>query len=126
MIQSGVEIENIVINSYAASIATLSNDERELGVACVDMGGETCNLTIYSGNSIRYNKYLPVGSHHLTTDLSHMLNTPFPYAEEVKIKYGDLLLKAAQKRPLKVFKSLPPARMAMKAILCRSVKSKLS
>ncbi|WRC72410.1 cell division protein FtsA [Helicobacter pylori] len=99
MIQSGVEIENIVINSYAASIATLSNDERELGVACVDMGGETCNLTIYSGNSIRYNKYLPVGSHHLSTDLSHMLNTPFPYAEEVKIKYGDLSFESGEEMP---------------------------
>ncbi len=99
MIQPGVEIENIVINSYAASIATLSNDERELGVACVDMGGETCNLTIYSGNSIRYNKYLPVGSHHLSTDLSHMLNTPFPYAEEVKIKYGDLSFESGEETP---------------------------
>ncbi len=99
MIQFGVEIENIVINSYAASIATLSNDERELGVACVDMGGETCNLTIYSGNSIRYNKYLPVGSHHLSTDLSHMLNTPFPYAEEVKIKYGDLSFESSEETP---------------------------
>ncbi|GAA7717115.1 cell division protein FtsA [Helicobacter pylori] len=99
MIQSGVEIENIVINSYAASIATLSNDEKELGVACVDMGGETCNLTIYSGNSIRYNKYLPVGSHHLSTDLSHMLNTPFPYAEEVKIKYGDLSFESGEETP---------------------------
>ncbi|GAA7350494.1 cell division protein FtsA [Helicobacter pylori] len=99
MIQSGVEIENFVINSYAASIATLSNDERELGVACVDMGGETCNLTIYSGNSIRYNKYLPVGSHHLSTDLSHMLNTPFPYAEEVKIKYGDLSFESGEETP---------------------------
>ncbi|GAA7669936.1 cell division protein FtsA [Helicobacter pylori] len=99
MIQSGVEIENIVINSYAASIATLSNDEKELGVACVDMGGETCNLTIYSGNSIRYNKYLPVGSHHLSTDLSHMLNTPFPYAEEVKIKYGDLSFESSKETP---------------------------
>ncbi|WP_181227304.1 cell division protein FtsA [Helicobacter pylori] len=99
MIQSGVEIENIVINSYAASIATLSNDEKELGVACVDMGGETCNLTIYSGNSIRYNKYLPVGSHHLSTDLSHMLNTPFPYAEEVKIKYGDLSFESSEETP---------------------------
>ncbi|GAA7120330.1 cell division protein FtsA [Helicobacter pylori] len=99
MIQSGVEIENIVINSYAASIATLSNDERELGVACVDMGGETCNLTIYSGNSIRYNKYLPLGSHYLSTDLSHMLNTPFPYAEEVKIKYGDLSFESGEETP---------------------------
>ncbi|MEJ8622955.1 cell division protein FtsA [Helicobacter pylori] len=99
MIQSGVEIENIVINSYAASIATLSNDERELGVACVDMGGETCNLTIYSGNSIRYNKYLPLGSHYLSTDLSHMLNTPFPYAEELKIKYGDLSFESGEETP---------------------------
>ncbi|WP_181329023.1 cell division protein FtsA [Helicobacter pylori] len=99
MIQSGVEIENIVINSYAASIATLSNDERELGVACVDMGGETCNLTIYSGNSIRYNKYLPIGSHYLSTDLSHMLNTPFSYAEEVKIKYGDLSFESSEETP---------------------------
>ncbi|WP_104761475.1 cell division protein FtsA [Helicobacter cetorum] len=90
MIQPDVEVENMVLNSYAASIATLSNDEKEFGVACIDMGGETCNLMIYSGDSMRYNQYIPVGSHHLTTDLSHMLNTPFPHAEELKIKYGDL------------------------------------
>nr|WP_104748929.1 cell division protein FtsA [Helicobacter cetorum] len=96
VIQSGVEIENVVLNSYAASIATLSRDEKELGVACIDMGGETCNLMIYSGNSMRYDRYIPVGSHHLTSDLSHMLNTSFPHAEEIKIKYGDLSFESEE------------------------------
>ncbi|AFI06401.1 cell division protein FtsA [Helicobacter cetorum] len=96
MIQSGAEIENIVLNSYAASIATLSDDEKGLGAACVDIGGETCNLMIYSGNSMRYSHCFSAGSHHLSTDLSLMLNTPFPYAEEVKIKYGDLSFESEE------------------------------
>lgn len=88
---AGVEIENIVLNSYASSIATLNSDEKELGVALIDMGGNTSNIAIHSGNSIRYNEFLGVGSNHVTSDLSMALHTPLNVADKVKLTYGSLL-----------------------------------
>jgi cell division protein FtsA len=88
---AGVEVENIVLNSYASAIATLNEDEKELGAAVIDMGGNTSNIAIYSGNSIRYNEFLGVGSHHITSDLSMALHTPLNVADEVKLQYGSLL-----------------------------------
>ncbi len=88
---AGVEVENIVLNSYASSIATLNDDEKELGVALIDMGGNTSNIAIHSGNSIRYNEFLGVGSNHVTSDLSMALHTPLNVADSVKLSYGSLL-----------------------------------
>jgi len=88
---AGVEVENIVLNSYASSIATLNEDEKELGVALIDMGGNTSNIAIHAGNSIRYNEFLGVGSNHVTSDLSMALHTPLNVADNVKLNYGSLL-----------------------------------
>jgi len=87
---AGVAIDNIVLNSYASSISVLNEDEKELGVCVIDMGGATCNLCINTSNSIRYNDFLAVGSNNITNDLSMALHTPLSAAEEVKIKYGSL------------------------------------
>jgi len=88
---AGLEIESIVLNSYASAIATMNDDERELGVAVIDMGGQTSNLIIHTGNSIRYNDFIPVGSNHITNDLSMALHTPLQVAEKVKIEHGNLV-----------------------------------
>lgn len=87
---ANLEIDNIVLNSYASSIATLGRDEKELGVVLVDMGGATCNMAIHLGNSIRFNDFLSIGSTNVTNDLSMALHTPISTAEDVKIKYGSL------------------------------------
>ena len=87
---AGIEVENIVLNGYASSIATINYDEKELGVAVIDMGGNTTNLIIHSGNSIRYNDFLGVGSNHITNDLSTALHTPLNVADKVKLTYGSL------------------------------------
>ena len=87
---AGVEVENVILSGYASAIATLNQDEKELGVAVVDMGGNTCNIVIHSGNSIRYNDFLGVGSNHITNDLSMALHTPLNVAEKVKMNYGSL------------------------------------
>ncbi len=88
---AGIEVENVVLSAYASSIATLNEDEKELGVAVIDMGGNTSNITIHSGNSIRYNDFLGVGSNHVTSDLSMALHTPLNIADSVKLNYGSLL-----------------------------------
>ena len=88
---AGVEVENVMLNSYASAIATLNEDERELGAAVIDMGGNTSNIAIHSGNAIRYNEFLGVGSNHVTSDLSMALHTPLNIADKVKLTYGSLL-----------------------------------
>lgn len=87
---SGVEIDNIVLSGYASSIATLNEDEKELGVALVDMGGATCNLVVNSANSIIYNDFLSVGSFNITNDLSYVFRTPASAAEQLKVNYASL------------------------------------
>ena len=87
---AGVEIDSVVLNGYASAIATMNDDEKELGVVVVDIGGQTSNMIIHTGNSVRYNDFLNVGSNHITNDLSMALHTPLQIAESVKITYGDL------------------------------------
>lgn len=88
---AGVEIDGIVLSGYASAIATINEDEKELGVAVIDLGGQTSNLVIHTGNSIRYNDFLGVGSNHITNDLSMALHTPLQIAENVKIRHGNLI-----------------------------------
>jgi len=88
---AGVEIDGIVLSGYASAIATMDEDEKELGVAVIDMGGQTSNLVIHTGNSIRYNDFLGVGSNHITNDLSMALHTPLQIAENVKVRHGNLV-----------------------------------
>ena len=87
---AGVEVEAVVLSGYASAIAVLNEDEKELGAAVIDMGGHTCDTVIHSGNAIRFNDFLGVGSHHVTSDLSMALHTPLNIAENVKIRYGSL------------------------------------
>lgn len=87
---AGVKIDNIVLSGYASAIAVVNEDERELGVVVIDMGGATCDMIIHAGNSLRYNDYLGVGSNNITNDLSTALHTPLTAAEKMKIKYGSL------------------------------------
>ncbi|MFP4332561.1 MAG: cell division protein FtsA [Campylobacterales bacterium] len=87
---AGIEIKNLVLSGYASSIATINEDEKELGVAMVDLGDTSSNLAVHVGNSIKYNDFLAVGSNHITNDLSISLHTPIVAAEKTKIEYGTL------------------------------------
>jgi len=88
---AGVEIESIVLSGYASAIAVMDDDEKELGAAVIDLGGQTSNLVVHTGNSIRYSDFLAVGSNHITNDLSMALHTPLQIAENVKIRHGNLI-----------------------------------
>ncbi len=87
---AGIELEGIVLSGYASAIATMNEDEKELGVAVIDLGGQTSNLVIHAGNSIRYNDFLGVGSNHITNDLSMALHTPLQIAENIKVHHANL------------------------------------
>jgi len=88
---AGIEIDGIVLSGYASAIATMNEDDKEVGVAVIDLGGQTSSLVVHTGNSIRYNDFLGVGSNHITNDLSMALQTPLQIAENVKIYYGNLI-----------------------------------
>jgi len=88
---AGIEISKVVLSGYASSLAVISENDKERGVAVIDLGGQTSNLIVHVGNSIQYNGFLPVGSNHITNDLSIALHTPLDVAENLKIAKGSLL-----------------------------------
>jgi len=84
----GLEVNDIILEPLAASDAVLSPDEKELGVALVDIGGGTTDIAVYSEGSIKHSAVLPLGGGYLTNDIAVGLRTPVTEAEKVKIKYG--------------------------------------
>lgn len=82
-----LRVDNIVLAGYASAIACLDESEKELGCVLIDMGGAICDIVIHSGNSIRYNDCLPIGSANITNDLSLALHTPMKEAEKIKLAY---------------------------------------
>ncbi len=88
---ASIEASNIVLSGYASSISVLNEDEKELGVGVVDIGGTTTDIVVHLGHSIRYNDFIGVGSANITNDLSIALHTPISVAEKMKIKHGSLI-----------------------------------
>jgi cell division protein FtsA len=89
--QTGYEVEEIVLEPYASSLAVLDEDELDLGVALMDIGGGTSDIAVFFDGSIRFTSVLGLGGEHVTNDLSHGLRTPMDQAEEIKKKYGRAL-----------------------------------
>ncbi|MCP3981625.1 MAG: cell division protein FtsA [bacterium] len=86
--RAGIEVRDTVLEQLAGSEAVLSEDERELGVALIDIGGGTTDLAIFERGSIWHTAVLPVGGDHFTNDLAVGLRTPIPDAERLKKKHG--------------------------------------
>ncbi len=93
----GIEIKNIILSSYASSIAVLTPEEKQWGVACIDIGGEISDIMVHSGLSMAHNDYLGVGSNHITLDLAKALGAQIPTAEQIKKDYGDLIISQEHK-----------------------------
>ena len=87
-LRAGLNVSDIVLESLASAKAVLTQEERELGVALVDIGGGTTDIAILHNDSIRYTGALPLGGQNLTNDIAYGLRTPMLCAEELKIKYG--------------------------------------
>jgi cell division protein FtsA len=86
--RAGVEVRDTVLEQLAVAESALSRDEKELGVALIDMGGGTTDLAIFERGSIWHTAVLPVGGDHFTNDLAVGLRAPIPDAEKLKRKYG--------------------------------------
>ncbi|HTG81835.1 MAG TPA: cell division protein FtsA [Geobacteraceae bacterium] len=86
--RAGLDVADIVLEQLASSEAVLSPDEKELGVALVDIGGGTTDIAIFSDGAIKYTSVLSLGGNHLTNDIAVGLRTPMAEAEKIKQKYG--------------------------------------
>ncbi|MDQ3813174.1 MAG: cell division protein FtsA [Armatimonadota bacterium] len=86
--RAGLEVDALVLEPIATSEAVATPDERELGVALIDIGGGTSDIAVFQEGSIVFSAVLPVGGNHVTRDISIGLRTPFDIAERLKIERG--------------------------------------
>ncbi|MDO6562891.1 cell division protein FtsA [Amphritea sp. 1_MG-2023] len=91
----GLAVDNSVLEQLASSYSVLTDDEKELGVCMVDMGGGTTDIAIFTGGSIRHTAVIPIAGDQVTNDIAMALRTPTPHAEEIKIKYACALAQLA-------------------------------
>jgi cell division protein FtsA len=91
----GLEVEDIVLEQLASSYAVLTDDEKELGVCLVDVGGGTTDIAVFNSGAIRHTAVIPIAGDQVTNDIAISLRTPTQYAEEIKIKYACALSQLA-------------------------------
>lgn len=91
----GLEVEDIILEQLASSYSVLTDDERELGVCLVDIGGGTTDIAIFTEGAIRHTGVIPIAGDQVTNDIAMALRTPTQHAEEIKIKYACALTQLA-------------------------------
>ena len=91
----GLDVEEIILEQLASNFSVLTDDERELGVCLVDIGGGTTDIAIFVEGSIRHTGVIPIAGDQVTNDIAMALRTPTQHAEEIKIKYACALTQLA-------------------------------
>jgi cell division protein FtsA len=84
----GLEVEQLMLNALASSLAVLTEDERELGVAVVDIGAGTTDVAIFTNGAIRHTAVIPIAGDLITSDIAMALRTPTKDAEDIKVDSG--------------------------------------
>lgn len=84
----GLEVDEIILEQVASSYAVLTEDEKDLGVCLVDIGGGTTDIAIFTGGAIRHTHVIPIAGDQVTNDIAVALRTPTQHAEEIKVKYA--------------------------------------
>ena len=101
---SGIDVVKFVLDSYASALAVLDDQQKKFGAVVINLGATTTEFVYFKGNSIIFNGFIPVGSNHITNDLSVMLHTPPTAAEKIKLEYGSLLRNYSPNNELGVTK----------------------
>jgi cell division protein FtsA len=84
----GLEVDQLLLNPLSSSLAVLTEDERELGVACVDIGAGTTDVAIFTNGAIRHTAVIPIAGDLITSDIAMALRTPTKDAEDIKVESG--------------------------------------
>jgi cell division protein FtsA len=84
----GLEVRDLVLQPLASAMAVISDDEKDLGVALLDIGGGTSDLVVYTHGAIRHTAVIPIAGDQITNDIAMALRTPIPDAEQIKQRHG--------------------------------------
>jgi len=115
----GLRIDRLILSPLASSIAVLDHNDRELGVVMVDIGAGTTDLAVYVHGAIAHTASLPIAGDKVTEDIAHMLRTPMPDAEQIKIRYACALVQLATSEESIQVPSVgerPPRRLPRQAL----------
>jgi len=91
----GLAVDDVVLEQLASSFAVLTEDEKELGVCLVDIGGGTTDLAVFANGAIRHTAVIPIAGDQVTNDIAVSMRTPTQYAEDIKIRYACALSQLA-------------------------------
>src|SRR5467141_1785361 len=91
----GLSVDDIVLEQLASSYAVLTEDEKDLGVCVVDIGGGTTDIAVFGGGAIRHTAVIPIAGDQVTNDIAVSMRTPTQYAEDIKIRYACALSQLA-------------------------------
>jgi len=94
----GLEVSDLILQPLASSMAVLTEDEKELGVCLVDIGGGTTDIAVFKQGAIRHTAVVPIAGDQVTNDIAVAFRTPTQAAEEIKIKHGCALRQLADPR----------------------------
>ena len=86
--RANLEVQDLVVQPYASALSAVVPDERELGVALIDIGGGTCDLAMYADGALVHTAVVPLGGQHITADIARGLSTPLTNAERIKVLHG--------------------------------------
>jgi len=96
----GLEVKDLILQPLASSLAVLNEDEKDLGVALVDIGGGTTDLAVFTRGAIQHTAVLPIAGDQITNDIAMTLRTPTREAEDLKIQHGIALRQLADAREM--------------------------
>ncbi|MCS3902258.1 cell division protein FtsA [Methylohalomonas lacus] len=91
----GLEVDDIILEQLASSQSVLTDDEKELGVCLVDIGGGTTDIAVFTEGAIRHTAVIPIAGDQVTNDIAVALRTPTQHAEDIKIQYACALTQLA-------------------------------
>ncbi len=94
----GIEVSDLILQPLASSLAVLTEDEKELGVCLVDIGGGTTDIAVFKQGAIRHTAVVPIAGDQMTNDVAVAFRTPTQSAEDIKIKHGCALRQLADPR----------------------------
>ncbi|RUO27139.1 cell division protein FtsA [Aliidiomarina minuta] len=92
-----LKVESLIFSALASSHAVLTDDEKELGCALVDMGGGTIDINLFSGGVLRHTAVIPVAGNQVTNDIAKIFRTPLSHAEDIKVQYACALRQLVSK-----------------------------
>ncbi len=95
-----LDIESMMASPYASALATLVEDEMELGVACIDLGGGTTTISVFFEGQMVWTDCIRLGGNHVTNDIARGLTTPVVHAERMKTLHGSAMASAADEREM--------------------------